>query len=62
MPVEERKCEHGPCKCLVGGEQIFCSAGCADASAEASRKACACGHADCEESIGLPLAGALGFA
>jgi hypothetical protein len=46
------ECRHAPCTCLVEGDAGFCSESCRRAAALAASDLCACGHAECQGSIG----------
>jgi hypothetical protein len=54
MEINQRKCKHSACKCIVGGEAIFCSPYC-ERRADEGDETCECGHSDCETSIVEPV-------
>jgi hypothetical protein len=51
-----RKCEYLPCRCLIEGDDVFCSAYCAKQKDDGGNAECGCAHADCDQSIveGVP--------
>ena len=58
MQIEQHKCAHRPCRCVVATGTDWCSPECEEADAQAGEAAvCECGHADCERSVGVGVAG-----
>lgn len=56
MSIDQRKCEHAGCRCLVLGDEAFCSAYCKDMAGADHRHAhCDCGHGECEMAADIPL-------
>lgn len=55
MEVNQRKCKHVACKCMVSGDAIFCTPHCERRTDEGDTT-CECGHSDCETSIAEPVA------
>ena len=49
MDINQRKCKHAACKCIVSGEAIFCSPHC-ERRADKGDEAGEGGHSDCEAS------------
>jgi hypothetical protein len=54
MQIDQHKCNHRPCLCIVGSDAAYCSPECEEEAAQGTDAAvCECGHADCERGIGL---------
>ncbi|HEY6544850.1 MAG TPA: hypothetical protein VIZ64_08150 [Dokdonella sp.] len=55
MQIEQHKCAHRPCLCVVATDTQWCSPECEEAQAqEGDAAVCECAHADCERAIGIP--------
>jgi hypothetical protein len=55
MEINQRKCEHAACKCIVSGDAMFCSPYC-EKRTDDGNPACDCGHAECQASVADPAA------
>ena len=55
MELNQRKCKHTACKCLVSDQNLFCSPYCEE-RADSGDLSCECGHADCSSTIADPAA------
>ena len=55
MQIDQGKCAHKPCKCMVGPNEKYCSASCEKKAAAQDTNGCDCHHGDCDMSIGIPL-------
>jgi hypothetical protein len=54
MQIEQHKCAHAPCRCVVATDVTWCSPECEEAAAQdGAAAACECGHADCDRSVAL---------
>ncbi|GAA0711636.1 hypothetical protein [Dokdonella soli] len=54
MQIEQHKCSHRPCQCVVGSDTAYCSPQCEEQAALGTAAAvCECGHADCEQNAGI---------
>lgn len=56
MQPNQRKCAHNACKCLISGDDIFCSPYC-EKRADDGEQTCHCDHEDCNMSIADPVVG-----
>jgi hypothetical protein len=54
MEINQHKCKHAACKCIVASDELFCSPYC-EKRADEGDPACECGHDDCETSIADPV-------
>jgi len=45
--LDEKKCAHQKCVCMVTGEKRFCSHYCEDANDSDPTSECTCGHPGC---------------
>lgn len=64
MQIEQHKCRHRPCRCVVATGTDWCSPECEEAQAQDGDTAvCECDHDDCERSVAIEVGvGALGVA
>lgn len=54
MQVEQHKCAHTPCRCVVATDADWCSPQCEEAAAQdGDAAACECDHADCDRSVAV---------
>jgi hypothetical protein len=47
VKMDEKKCAHQQCQCMVRGDKRFCSHYCEDANDSDPTSVCTCGHPGC---------------
>lgn len=55
MQIDQGKCGHKPCKCMVGSNEKYCSASCEKQAADQVASGCGCHHGECDMTEGVPL-------
>jgi len=59
MQVDQRKCEHKACACIVGAQDAFCSPQCEKRSDDGIGPPCGCGHQQGDMSAEIPVEAAV---
>lgn len=63
MSIDQKKCEHDACKCIVASDEVFCSPHCEQHAGHdhGAGARCDCGHRDCETAVTLPVEETIGL-